>query len=361
MIGGLRKDIDREIRAFLADIKKNYRLHTVSGLLFSGIKDFLERKGKRIRPLLFLLAYQGYTKRKHFSYKKLLRSALSFELLHDFLLAHDDVIDKAFLRRGKPALHRSFNAMLDVSPDSGLGSDLGIVAGDVIFALAVEAFLSLDEVPSRKEKALRKFIETTVFTGAGEFIDIVSGIKRIDKIRRKDVLLNYTMKTAKYTFEGPMLTGAILAGAKKDELEKISGLGISLGQAFQILDDLVDVFLTSGETGKPALSDLYESKKTLLVWKTPKELGGRDKKTFNELFDKKNKTKTDLNELKDLVKRSGSAAYCLETCSSLLKEAESKTDDLRMAKKFKQGLTLVTGDLFSQLKRLEERAGKGPV
>lgn len=354
-IDGLKRDIDCEIKTFLADVRKNYKLHAVSNLLFSGIEDFLEREGKRIRPILFLLTYQGYTKRRDFSHKRLLRSSLSFELLHDFLLVHDDIIDRSAMRRGKPTLHRLFNARLSASPDNGLGSGLGIVAGDVIFVLAIEAFLSIDEALLRKEKALRRFIKAAALTGAGEFIDITGGIKEINRIQKKDIFLNYRMKTAKYTFEAPMLIGAILAGAGNRELKKLSMLGLSLGQAFQILDDLSDMFFTDRETGKPVLSDLAESKKTLLAWKAYKDLGGSHKEAFKRLFEKKNKAKNDLIKLKELVKKSRSPIYCLQKSRSLLKEADHAMGALRMKKKSKEGLAQIVGSFSSKIKKLERR------
>jgi len=353
MLKDLKKDIDREIRSYLSDIRKNYRLHETSKLLFNGIKDFLERKGKRIRPILYLLSYQGYTKRKRFSHKRLIRSSLSLELLHDFLLVHDDVIDRSRLRRGKPTLHRSFNARLAVSPDSIMGSGLSIVAGDVIFALAVETLLDMDEERSRKEKALRKFIEAAVFTGGGEFIDIVNGAKGIDEIRKRDVFLNYTMKTAKYTFEAPMLMGAILAGAGKKELDKLSELGTVFGHAFQILDDLLDMFSTSREIGKPVLSDLAESKKTLLVWKAYGDLRRKDKVEFNRIFKKGNKTRADLSKLKKLVEGSGAPVYCLKQTRSLLAEAGHIIESLRMKKEFKKRLRRITDGFTPKIERLE--------
>jgi len=358
MVKDLKKDVDREIKAFLSDIKKNYRLHEISKLLFNGIKDFLERKGKRIRPILYLLTYHGYTKRKKFSYKRLIRSSLSLELLHDFLLVHDDVIDRSQLRRGKPTLHRLFNARLAVSPDNIMGSGLSIVAGDVIFALAVETLLDIDEEQSRKEKALRKFIEAAALTGGGEFIDIVNGAKGIDKIRRRDVFLNYTMKTAKYTFEAPMLMGAILAGAEKRELEKLSELGIVLGHAFQILDDLLDMFSTSKEIGKPVLSDLAESKKTLLVWKAYGDLSGKDKLIFKRIFKKENKAQADLNKLKKLVETSGAPAHCLKKTRSLLAEADHIIEGLRMKKEFKKRLRRLTAGFTPKIERLERAIKK---
>lgn len=335
MLKKLKKDIDKSLLGFIKKMESYSGLKANSPLLYSGIKDFLKRPGKRIRPLLFLVGYLGYTKRKNFSYKTLLESSLSIELLHDFMLIHDDVIDKSNLRRGKPTLHKVFNKKAGVSSGNELGESLSIVAGDVVFAMAVEALLAFDEKSDRKEKALTKFTQTAATTGIGEFIDVVNGFKTIEKVKERDVLLTYTLKTAKYTFEAPLVMGAILAGADKRELAKLSRLGIMLGQAFQIQDDLLDVFSTSKRIGKPVLSDLAEGKKTLLVLRAYKTLPPKDKKTIRELLGKKKRTRGDLLKFRDLVKESGADEYCLKKIKSIHSKAERIMRDLNMNKKYK--------------------------
>ena len=352
MLKKLKKDIDNSLKSFLWDISAELGLQAASGLLYGGIRDFLHRSGKRIRPILFLISYQGYTKKKGFSYEKLLRCSLSLELLHDFLLAHDDVIDKSALRRGKPALHRLFNMKLGVSGKDELGSNLGIVAGDIIFTMAIDALLSFSEDPSRKEQALKIFIRTAAATGIGEFIDVVNNVKKIEKITKKEVFLTYTLKTAKYTFEGPLLIGAVLAGADKEETQKLSRLGIILGQAFQIQDDLLDTFSSSEKIGKPVLSDLNESKKTLLVWKTYKTLAKKDKKLLKHLLEKRGKTYRDLLEFRKLIKRAGADRYCQKKAASLLLEADSICSGLRMRKKHKTALNQFIEDFRSKTETL---------
>ncbi|MFQ5952991.1 MAG: polyprenyl synthetase family protein [Candidatus Omnitrophota bacterium] len=353
MLDKLRKDIDRGLKSLLTDIKEGYKLHRASPLLFRGMKDFLLRKGKRIRPALFVISYQGYTKRKNYSYKKLLRCSLSLELLHNFMLVHDDVIDKSDLRRGKPTLHRLFNKMYKAPGKDELGSHLSIVAGDIIFALAIEAFLSLDEDLSRKDRALKKFGETAVFTGTGEFIDVIEGKSKIEKITEKDVLLNYTLKTAKYTFECPLVMGALLAGASKNELKKLSRIGIALGQAFQVQDDLLDMFSSSKKIGKPVLSDLSESKKTLLVWKAYNTLDKKDRKVLKYFLEKDRKTYGDLLKFRKLIKKSGAQRYCLKRIESLFQEADSVCSSLRMKPRYKNVFKRFLRDFFSETESLK--------
>lgn len=350
MFKQLKKDIDKGLKDLAAELKAELP----HSLLYKGIKDFILRDGKRIRPILFLLGYKGYTKRTGISHKKLIRSSLSTELLHDFLLIHDDVIDNSDLRRGKPTLHRLFNSELGKPARDKLGPNLSIVAGDIIFALATDALLSLDESAARKEKALLKFTEAARNTGIGEFLDVIDNIKKIEKIKKKDVFLTYTLKTAKYTFEAPLVMGAILAGASKREQEKLSRMGIALGQAFQIYDDLLDVFSTSKKIGKPVLSDLNESKKTLLVWRAYTTLKGKDKKALKQLLEKDKKTYPDLLKFRKLIKLSGADRYCIDKTLSLLLEAGSICSSLTMRGRSKKTLRQFIRDFYSKTVTLKQ-------
>jgi len=353
MLEKIKKDIDKELKSLPSMADRDFNLKS-SKLLYAGIQDFLNRNGKRIRPILFVLSYQGYTKRKDFSYKKLIRASLSLELLHDFFLVHDDVIDKSALRRGKPTLHRFFNSKLGVSSKNEIGPNLSIAAGDILFALAVNTLLSFEEESFRKEKTLSLFTKIAASTGEGEFIDVVNNIKKIEKITEKEVLFTYTLKTAKYTFEGPLLLGATLAGAKKEEIRKLSRLGITLGLAFQIQDDLLDVFSSSKRIGKPVLSDLNESKKTLLVWKTYRNLSASGKIRLKRLLKKKKKTYSDLLSFRKLIISAGGGKYCLAKIASLLLEADSILSEVRMNPKYKAALEKLKEDLAAKTALLEK-------
>jgi geranylgeranyl diphosphate synthase type I len=338
MITKLKKDIDLALRNCLKDSGMDKALKGSSPLLYKGIQDFLKRGGKRVRPLLFILSYLGYNNKNAVSPKKLIRSSLAFELLHDFLLIHDDVIDNSAMRRGKPTMHRFFNKAENVHPESDLGPNLSIVAGDIIFAMSIDALMSFDGCRRRKERALAVFTETTADTGIGEFIDVHNNLKKIEHVTEKEILLTYTMKTAQYTFGSPLVIGAILGGANKQEINKLSRLGTLMGHAFQLQDDLLDLFGSSKKTGKPVLSDLDEGKKTLPLWKAYRTLKEKDKKRLKTLLEKKKKTRKDLKAMRDLIETSGAREYCEKAVSSLLRKAARILPSLKMKKEFREYL-----------------------
>jgi len=349
-----KKDIDLALTTFIGDDSVSSAIRAFSPKLYKNIKDFIKRDGKRIRPILFLITYYGYTRKRKLSYKKLIRCALSFELLHDFLLVHDDVIDNSDLRRGKPTLHRVFNTAYKLNKKSKVGQDLSIIAGDILFSMALEALLSIDEDPQRKEQGIRAFTDMAAYTGIGEYIDVVNDLTEIGRITKKDIYLTYLMKTAKYTFEGPVLVGALFAGVKRSEKNRLSELSIMLGQAFQIQNDLLDIFLSSKETGKPVLSDLSESKRTLLVWQTYRSLRGIDKIFFKKLFEKNEKTKKDLLIIKKFIIDTGAGAFCLEKVYSFLSEANRIQSQLKMRSEYKKTLGCLIDKLSEQNKKLED-------
>jgi len=353
MFKEMKKDVDRALKAFLKEAAAGIKLRSSAPLLYAGIQDFITRDGKRIRPILFMLGYLGYTRRTKVDRKNLVRAALSMELLHDFLLIHDDVIDKSDLRRGKPTLHRYFNARLGLGAGDGLGPDLSIVAGDVIFAMAVEAFLDAPGNSACRDKALREFTRAAAATGAGEFVDVVNNVTPIDRISRKEIFLTYILKTARYTFECPLVSGTMLAGAPASETEKLSRLGIALGKAFQIQDDLLDVFSSSEKTGKPVLSDLDESKKTLMVWKAYQSLSPVYRRELKRILENNRKTAKDLGRFRDLIILSGAHRYCLKKTGTLLAEAVPLLAGLKMKNRYKAVLEGFVEKTFARTGELD--------
>ena len=332
------KRINASLSSLLEEAERHYKLGLISDSLFRYGKEFILRKGKRIRPLLFILSYKGYKKKKSGSEKRLFRSSASIELLHGFLLIHDDVIDNADLRRDKPTLHRLYDRKIKLCDNAKIGRELAIVTGDVLFALAIEAFLSIDESFKRKEEALKQLLAAAAYTGAGEFTDVALSHQTIDCLCEKKIFLNYCLKTAKYTFECPLLMGAILAGAGKKELRKLSKIGIAAGQAFQVYDDFLDLFSTQKMIGKSILTDLAESKKTLLVFKAYRGLKGKEKSRFKKILEKKKKKYSDLNVLKRLIVKSGSYNQCLRLIEELKAKALRTCDQLRMDKTYRKAL-----------------------
>jgi geranylgeranyl diphosphate synthase type I len=345
MINKIKNRIEKELRGFIANLDKRYALQKISPVLFKSIKDFISRKGKRVRPILFVIGYLGFSKKIA---PRLYTSALSIELLHDFMLVHDDIIDKSETRRGKPSMHKMFNDFL--SKFKGIkfcGQDLTIVAGDVMFALGIDAFLSIQEDKARKEAALKKLIEAALYTGSGEFIELLYGTKDLEEIARQDIYKIYDYKTANYTFAAPLAIGAILGGANQKETKKLFDYGICLGRAFQIQDDILGMFSDEKKIGKSTLSDLQEAKKTILIWYAYNHSQTINKAVIKRILSKQRAETRDLLKIREIISSSGALEYAKKEISQSVKDAYDIIARSRINKKYKNLLKNYSQEILS--------------
>ncbi len=357
MIEQIKKQINLSLESFLEKIRHEYKFHLVNPILFKSIEDFTLREGKRIRPLLLILSYKGYCPKGKQLSTSFYNAATCIEFLHNFMLIHDDIIDRSNLRRGKPTLHRLLEKAAKTKEQEKLGYDLSIIAGDIVYALAIDAFLSIQEAPGRKEQALKYFIQTAAFTAMGEFIDILHGVEKIHKIKEKDVFLNYTLKTARYTFECPLVIGAILAGAQKKDIQNLSQLGILIGQAFQIQDDILGIFDSEKNIGKSILSDIAESKKTILVCHAYHKLPSRKRKNFMRYFTKPKKSYADLVAIRKIFLESESLHYSLAAIKSRLDKSQEILHKLKMNIIYRRQIENSLFLLFNESNKIAQRNG----
>ncbi|HLK05225.1 MAG TPA: polyprenyl synthetase family protein [Candidatus Acidoferrum sp.] len=195
--------------------------------------------GKRMRPALLLLANRYAGRRREGS----IRLAAVVELLHSATLIHDDVIDSADTRRGRP------------SANSRWGNHRSVLAGDWLYMQSFQ--MALEE---RNFRILDVLIDLTQKMVEGELIQLAK-IGRIE-VTEEDALKLATHKTA-CLFSGCARLGAVLGGLEGEEEEALADYGKYAGLAFQLVDDLLDFTASAKQLGKPVLSDLKEGKVTL--------------------------------------------------------------------------------------------------
>lgn len=322
----IKKLVEKEIKNYTRTLDNSYGLKRLSPLLFNNIKEFILREGKRVRPVLFCIGYLGFSKKVPLG---LYRSAISLELLHDFMLVHDDIIDKSQTRRGKPSMHTMLNMAIRKNKNLKFsGEDLTIVIGDVLYAMALDAFLAVKELPIRKELALKKLIQAALYTGSGEFIELLLGTKPIEKVTKEDIYKIYDYKTANYTFASPLTMGAILAGAGNNEIKKLFTYGMSLGRAFQIKDDIIGTFSKSSAIGKSNLTDLAEAKKTILIWYAYNHSSKRNKNIIKRIFKRNSIGKNELNQIRRILLETNSLQYAKDEIRRLTEEAEKNLNTI---------------------------------
>jgi geranylgeranyl diphosphate synthase, type I len=334
----IKNEIEKELSRYIKGLDASHSLSSISPLLFKSISEFLLRKGKRVRPLLFMAGYRGFSKKNPAG---LYRSAISLELLHNFMLVHDDIIDKSSSRRGKPSMHETLNRYIKRYKNLKFnGSDLTIIAGDVMYAMAMHAFLAIKEGSRRKENALLKLIEAALYTGSGEFLELLNGTKDIGRITKEDIYKIYDLKTANYTFASPLSIGAILAGAPPEEVKILFRYGIYLGRAFQIKDDIIGIFGRESETGKPNLTDLQEGKRTLIIWQAYQNTDNKGKAVIKSIFSKRRVTHKDLLQALQIIRESRALDYVKKDVEGLIKKAQDAIKPSKMDPLYKNSLNI---------------------
>ncbi len=344
LMSRIKTRVDQHLQQFITTIDRRFLLCRLPPLLLNNIRDFVLRDGKRIRPLLFITGFLGYSRK---AVPNLYTCALAFELLHDFTLIHDDIIDKSETRRGRPAVHTMLNHYLARFKQLKCnGQDLAIVIGDILYAMALHAFLSIKTNSRRKERALQTFIETAICTGAGEFNELLYGAENIQTITKEHIYTTYDLKTAYYSFASPLMIGAELAGASRPQLDLLSRYGVCLGRAFQIQDDILGMFAREQDIGKSVLSDLQEAKKTILVWYAYRNAAGKDRNTIQQILSRRRITPADVMTMKQIISATGALGFARKEIASLHRRAQQFIDSLAMKKPYRELLNQFAAQLL---------------
>ncbi|MBV9656967.1 MAG: polyprenyl synthetase family protein, partial [Verrucomicrobia bacterium] len=244
----MRTQLDAFLVRFLEKERIAAACHPAFASLYDDLKEFVCRPGKRLRPLLFLLAHRVFaggegvdgewlmvdgtkqtaaaSSRNHQPFtinsSDLLAIGASLEFLHAFILIHDDIIDRSETRRSLPTLHRVIEGRLTAFSDRRrAGKNLALVLGDILFALAQKCLLA---EPAGIDPTLRLRLGSLLLgcmieTGFGEAADIVHGTRDVSKVGLGEIETMYLLKTTRYTIECPLAMAALLAGAGAAELD----------------------------------------------------------------------------------------------------------------------------------------------
>lgn len=314
-----RSRFDPILAAFLAKETEAARIiRPELAELLRVSSEFIMAGGKRLRPAF---TYFGYKAIGGMDDMAILKAAVPMELVHAGALVHDDVMDNSNIRRGKPTVHKVFEKNWG---SAATGTATAIVAGDQILALADRAFSEYPYFDGRFQDARRVFDQMTVEINYGQYLDVIGNLMGL--VDEDWVVKVMRFKTAGYTVEKPLLTGAILAEANSRQQEALSGYGIPLGIAFQIRDDILGMFGNEAEVKKPVDSDLKEGKKTLLVVHTVGELEKQhreeDRKRFFEILGNQELSKEDYEWVQDLMTNTGALEYCENQVAALTDQAK---------------------------------------
>ncbi|MDE1169888.1 MAG: polyprenyl synthetase family protein [Verrucomicrobium sp.] len=315
--------LEEFLSGFLHRNAERYAYGALFEPLYDDLAEHLLHRGKRLRPLLFLGTYRLCGGARPWNDPGLLSAAAALELLHSFILIHDDVIDRAERRRGRPTLHRRMAERLGRLPGADrLGENLAVVLGDMLHALAVDTLLEADFPAPVREAALRRFLQYAGDTGGGEALDILLSTQDIARVTPEEIERMYHLKTTRYTFEAPLLLGALLAGAPAETAEALAASAELLGLAFQIRNDLEEY--AHFDLLDPALqTDLLEGKKTLLLRAAYEGLGETDRSFLQLCLDAPGSRGVSLRKIRELIEKSGAAATLERRQEELLARAQA--------------------------------------
>ncbi len=231
--------------------------------------------GKRLRGALIYWSWRSHIERDpdaDTDPARAVRVGVALELFHAAALVHDDLIDDSDTRRGRPAAHRAFETLHRdnawVGDPQRFGRSAAILLGDLALVASDRELDQAVDAGTPAHRLVREVFDVmrTEVT-AGQYLDVLSEYQPWGSItsdtERAEVVLS--AKSARYSVEHPLALGAALAGAPSVDIERMRRIGLPLGKAFQLRDDLLGVFGDPAATGKPAGDDLREGKRTLLV------------------------------------------------------------------------------------------------
>lgn len=227
--------------------------------LYEPIEYIMGLGGKRVRPMLTLLAAQLYEN----TYYNAMSQALAVEVFHNFTLVHDDIMDEAPLRRNQPTVHLKWN------------TNTGILSGD---AMMIKAYQLLSATaPLYLNEILVLFNNTALGVCEGQQYDMEFETR--NNVRIEEYLKMIELKTA-VLLACALKMGAMVVGAPHDDADALYRMGINLGLAFQLQDDILDVY-GSAKVGKRVGGDIISNKKTYLLITALQKASGEDLKQLN--------------------------------------------------------------------------------
>ena len=304
----------------------NHRHFPISpATLYNPLEEFLSNSGKRIRPVLCLMGNELFGEISDDAY----HLAAAVELFHNFSLVHDDIMDKAPLRRGKPTVH------------SAHGESTALLGGDVMMVVAYDY---INKVNAKYIKdVIRLFNQTAKEVCEGQQLDM--DFEKLDLVSMDDYLHMISQKTS-VLLAASLQLGAIVGGASDNNQQHIYSFGKNLGIAFQIQDDYLDAFGDPEKFGKQVGGDIKSNKKTFLMIHALVTANSDELELLNRLITENPSDKVE--KVLDIFKACGIDKWANELKESYLQKALSDLDEIAVSKVRKEPLMQLANYLISR-------------
>ena len=296
--------------------------------LYAPISYALETGGKRMRPVLALIASDMFGGNR----QDVIPAAMALEVFHNFTLLHDDLMDNADTRRGRPSVHKKWN------------QNTAILSGD---QMLIEAYKQLQHIPEYYLSAcmpLFNRMATEICEGQQydmdfESRDDVSLDEYIEMIRLKTAVMPATA----------LRLGALIAGASLENQSALYNIGINIGLAFQLRDDYLDVYGDPKTFGKAIGGDILDKKKTFLYITALRNATDSQKQQFDYWFENEDK-QSKISQISRLYAETGADTACLECIEHYHKTGVEILDSLPIAEKSKLPLRNIIQQLLNREK-----------
>lgn len=305
------------------------KITPMAGRMVDDYKEFM-LGGKKLRGYEIFLGYQMFGGK---NIKVGLTASLVIEIIHSFLLMHDDFMDQDDLRRGKPTIHRKYA----VKHGNHYGESMAVTLGDEGCFFAYRILNSLKLPADRLSRATQFLSQVLIDVGLGQALDMTYEEEK--NLTEEAVIQVHRFKTAEYTIPGPLSIGAILAGADQKKLKAIKNFGIPVGIAFQIRDDELGMFSSEKELGKPVDSDLKEGKITLLIVKALEKASGKEKKFLQHAHGNQHLSLEEVKRVREIIEQTGAYDYSHNLARKFSQEGKEFIPQVTSDPKFRELLS----------------------
>ncbi|BEP18511.1 geranylgeranyl diphosphate synthase [Pyrofollis japonicus] len=275
--------------------------------LYNAALHLIRAGGKRLRPAIVVAVTEALGEVA----EKALPFAAAVELVHNFTLIHDDIMDKDKFRRGVPTVHELW------------GEAMAITAGDLLFAKAFEVLSDAESkgIPhNRITRALRTLAHAAAVIAEGQAMDMM--FEELEDVDIDDYFQMIYKKTGAL-FEASAVLGGLVATSDESILSSLSLYGRNLGIAFQIRDDILGVAGKEEEIGKPVYSDIREGKKTIVIIYALSQLEGEEKEKLMSVLGNRQANREELEEAANLIHKSGAIEYAEKLANEYAEKAIS--------------------------------------
>jgi geranylgeranyl diphosphate synthase type I len=272
--------------------------------LYKASRYLVDAGGKRLRPAVLILAAEAVGS----NLKSVLPAAVAVELVHNFTLIHDDIMDRDDVRRGRPAVHKIW------------GEAGAILAGDTLYSKAFEILSKVENEPVRILKCMDVLSKTCTEICEGQWLDM--DFEKREKVSKSGYIEMVEKKTS-VLYAAAAKIGALLGGASDEVAEALSEYGRLIGIGFQMYDDVLDMVSPEEVLGKVRGSDLMEGKHTLIV------IDAFEKGVKLDIFGKGEATQEETDEAVSILTECGSIDYVKNLAISYINEGKAKLDALQ--------------------------------